>query len=261
MPQKIVRRFGWIPDVPDHRDQLYAAPLSVSPAKLPPRVDLTASCPPVYDQGDLGSCTANAIAGAVQFDLMKQHLPVYVPSRLFIYFNERVMERTVDSDAGAQIRDGIKSVARQGDCTEPSWPYDVARFRDRPGTACYEQAKKHRAILYRRLSHSLNLMKGALAEGYPFVFGVSVYNSFVTDEAYHSGDFPLPAPGEQGPGEGGRPEGHAMLAVGYDDSAQRFILRNSWGTGFGKNGYGTIPYAYLTDSGLADDFWTVRIVQ
>src|SRR5206468_6179120 len=119
--------FGWIPDLPDHRDFLYAAPVAMLRA-LPTRVDLRRQCPPIYDQGQLGSCTANAIGGAIEFDQMKQALPdVFVPSRLFIYYNERVIEGTVDDDAGAMIRDGIKSVARQGAPHETVWPYTIAK--------------------------------------------------------------------------------------------------------------------------------------
>ena len=101
------KHYGWLPDIPDHRDHLYAAPVVMLQA-LPPSVDLRSHCPPVYDQGQLGSCTANAIAAAMQFDRMKQkQKPEFIPSRLFIYYNERVMEGTVDSDSGAMIRDGI----------------------------------------------------------------------------------------------------------------------------------------------------------
>jgi len=108
------RWYGWVPDLPDHRDRIYQAPLAML-GPLPATVDLRDQCPPVYNQGSLGSCTANAIAGALEFDQMKQHEPdVFVPSRLFIYYNERVMEGNVDEDAGAMIRDGIKSVAKQG---------------------------------------------------------------------------------------------------------------------------------------------------
>src|SRR5437016_11006671 len=122
------KRYGWVPDLPDQRDQLYSAPVATLQT-LPPQMDLQPQCPPVYDQGQLGSCTANAIGAAIQFDRMKQNLsPNFVPSRLFIYYNERVMEGTVSTDSGAQIRDGIKSVAKQGACPEPDWPYDIAKF-------------------------------------------------------------------------------------------------------------------------------------
>src|SRR6476661_6289501 len=124
-----IKRYGWIPDIPDQRDYLYAAPPAFLRA-LPARVDLRKQCPPVYDQGQLGSCTANAIGGAIEFDQMKEKLPqIFIPSRLFIYYNERVIEGTVNIDAGAMLRDGIKTVAKQGACPEPMWPYLIARFK------------------------------------------------------------------------------------------------------------------------------------
>src|SRR5690349_8351692 len=116
-----VSRYGWLPDIPDHRDRLYAAPVELAGAP-PARADLRPQCPPVYDQGELGSCTANAIAGAIEFDRLKQKLADFTPSRLFIYYNERVIEHSVDSDSGAQIRDGIKTTAKLGDCPESEWP-------------------------------------------------------------------------------------------------------------------------------------------
>src|SRR5471032_300397 len=116
------KKYGWIPDLPDQRDIIFSAQrdaLAVTPAL----VDLRSQCPPVYDQGQLGSCTANGIGGAIHFERLKQQAaPDFVPSRLFIYYNERVIEHTVQSDAGAQIRDGIKTVAKQGDCPETEWP-------------------------------------------------------------------------------------------------------------------------------------------
>ena len=159
-------RLGWLPDVPDQRDHLYAAPVEWL-AKLPAKVDLRPKCPPVYDQGQLGSCTANAIAGAVEFDQMKEKIKYFMPSRLFIYYNERAMEGTVNSDSGAQIRDGIKSVGKQGDCPETLWPYDIANFEDKPPASCYNNAVMHKAILYQRVSQIANQMKGCLASGYP----------------------------------------------------------------------------------------------
>src|SRR5437763_15243788 len=123
-----IKRSGWIPDIPDQRDYLYAAPPAFLRA-LPARIDLRKQCPPVYDQGQLGSCTANAIGGAIEFDQIKQNLsPIFVPSRLFIYYNERSMEGTVNSDSGAQIRDGMKSVGTVGVCPEDMWPYNITKF-------------------------------------------------------------------------------------------------------------------------------------
>jgi C1A family cysteine protease len=245
-------RYGWIPDIPDQRDFLYAAPPAVV-GKLPHTIDLTPQCPEVYDQGQLGSCTGNGVAGVLQFDAMKQKLKdTSAPSRLFIYYNERVIEGTVDSDSGAMIRDGIKTVADTGACAESLWPYDIAQFRTKPGDDCYKAAAGHRAVVYSRVAQTLTQLKGALADGYPVVFGFTVYESFESDAVASSGKVPMPASGEKVLG------GHCVVAVGYTDSASRFTIRNSWGTGWGMKGYATMPYAYLTSASLASDFWTVR---
>ena len=246
------RGYGWVPDLPDHRDRIYQAPRRRL-ARLPPSVDLRAACPEVYDQGELGSCTANAIAAALEFDQMKQEVAdVFVPSRLFIYYNERVIENTVDEDAGAMIRDGIKSVAKQGAPHETVWPYVIAKFRTRPNARAYRVAAKHRAILYQRLVQTPDQLKGCLADGYPFVFGFAVYESFESDAVARTGRMPMPKPKEKQLG------GHAVLAVGYDDATRRFIVRNSWGPKWGQAGYFTMPYDYMTDDNLADDFWTIK---
>jgi C1A family cysteine protease len=248
-------RLGWIPDLPDHRDFLYSAPIQTL-QQLPASIDLRAQCPSIYDQGQLGSCTANAIAAAIEFDQMRQRLPqIFVPSRLFIYYNERSMEGTIASDSGAQIRDGIKSIAKLGDCPETEWPYVPSQFATKPPPSCYQIASQNRATSYSRLPQTITQMKGCLASGYPFVFGFTVYESFESQAVAQSGHAPLPAANEAVLG------GHAVMAVGYDDTQQWFIVRNSWGDGWGMQGYFTLPYAYLLQSSLSSDFWTVRLVQ
>lgn len=250
-----IQRYGWIHDLPDHRDYQFAAPTAML-AHLPIKVDMRDHCPKVYDQGQLGSCTANAIGGAMEFDFFKEKVKdVFTPSRLFIYYNERVIENTVESDSGAQIRDGIKSVAAQGAPHESSWPYDIAKFKEKPSPGAYDDALKHKATEYQRLVQTTSQMKGCLAAGNPFVFGFTVYSSFESAEVAKTGRVPMPGSGEAVLG------GHAVLAVGYDDAEQRFIVRNSWGTGWGMQGYFTIPYAYLTDTHLASDFWTIKFVK
>ena len=249
-----ISRYGWLPDLPDHRDHYYAAPVEKA-AVLPVSTDLRAQCPPVYDQGQLGSCTANAIAGAIEFDRLKQKVGDFMPSRLFIYYNERVIEHTVDSDSGAQIRDGIKSVAKQGDCPETEWPYVITKFKTKPAARCYADALQYRVVLYQRLVPVLSQLKGCLASGYPFVFGFTVYESFESPAVARTGHASLPGPAERAIG------GHAVVGVGYQDVHQWFIVRNSWGKGWGTKGYFTLPYAYLTDENLASDFWTIRVVQ
>ena len=249
-----IQRYGWVPDLPDARDVMYAAPMETL-AALPPSADLRPRCPPVYDQGQLGACTGNAIAAAVQFDRQKQQLaPDFVPSRLFIYYNERVIEGTVGTDSGGQIRDGIKSVAQQGVPPETDWPYDIGQFSVKPPAAAFADAMQDKAVAYSRLVQSLSQMKGCLASGYPFVFGFTVYESFESQQVAQTGVAPMPAPSESAVG------GHAVMAVGYDDATQRFIVRNSWGAGWGMNGYFTIPYTYVSDPHLASDLWTIRLV-
>ena len=254
LTQRKISRYGWLPDLPDHRDHLYAAPAEMLGA-IPAKVDLRAQCPPVYDQGQLGSCTANAIAAAIEFDRLKQNISDFEPSRLFIYYNERAMEHTVDSDGGAQIRDGIKSVGKLGDCPETEWPYVISKFKTKPPAKCYSDALKYKAVLYQRVTQTLGQLKGCLASGYPFVFGFTVYDGFESAAVAKTGHASLPKSGEQCIG------GHAVVGVGYDDAKQWFIVRNSWGISWGMKGYFTLPYAYVTDNNLADDFWTIRVVQ
>jgi C1A family cysteine protease len=257
MPRKIAG-YGWTPDLPDHRDLTYAAPVAAL-RSLPRKVDLRAKCPKVYDQLQLGSCTANAIAGAIEFDLMKAKArKVFTPSRLFIYYNERVMEGSVKEDSGAQIRDGIKSVNKLGAPPEELWKYsdkNPGAFQKKPPKNVYTEAARHQVTSYQRVARSLGQFKGCLASGYPFVFGFTVYTAFEDEAVARTGKLDMPGPDEEVLG------GHAVLAVGYDDSAECFIVRNSWGSGWGKKGYFTMPYSYLLEQNLSDDFWTIRTVE
>jgi C1A family cysteine protease len=209
----------------------------------------------VYDQGQLGSCVANAIAAIFEFDVMKEGKRVSTPSRLFIYYNSRMIGGTVDTDSGAMIRDGIKSVAHEGDPPETEWPYDIAKFAVKPPSRVYADARRYKAVQYQRLVQNLTQMKGCLASGHPFVFGFTVYESFEGEEVAKTGQVPMPDMNEPAIG------GHAAVAVGYDDSQQRFIVRNSWGINWGIAGYFTMPYAYLTQASLSGEFWTIRTVQ
>src|SRR3984957_14921114 len=238
---------GWVADRPDQRDLFYATPPAVSPT-LPVSTDLRKKCPPIYNQECLGSCTANAISGAIEFEQIRQNKKsAFMPSRLFIYYNERMMEGTVSQDSGAQIRDGIKSIGKLGVCPEKEWPYVITKFAQKPPASCYGDAVQYRALSYQKVSRDLNQMKGCLASGYPFVFGFTVYQSFESAQVAKTGLVPMPSSNEQTLG------GHAVMAVGYDDSKQVFIVRNSWGPGWGLKGYFLMPYLYLLHPGLSSD--------
>jgi C1A family cysteine protease len=239
-----MRKYFWLPDLPDHRDFIYQ-PAAVGP--LPARTDLRPFCSPVEDQGQLGSCTGNAIVGAME---CLETVPKTDLSRLFVYYNERAMEGTIKQDAGAAIRDGIKTLAVNGVCTEALWPYNVSKFKSKPTAGCFNDGLTRKVTKYARLN-TLADMQNCLANGLPFVFGFSVYESFESAAVAKTGIVSLPSKTERLLG------GHAVLCVGYDNSTQRFLVRNSWGPGWGMSGYFTIPYAYLTNRNLSDDLWQV----
>ena len=243
----ILRRYGWQPDIPDKRDFLYQA---IQPViRLPKKVDLCQVCSKIEDQGELGSCTAQALAGNLEFLDRKIDFQYIDVSRLFIYYNERLLMDTVDYDSGASLRLGIKTLKDDGACAETLWPYDIRHFDDKPTVKCYTEAKGHKIISYHRIS-GLREMLVCLAEGYPFVFGFTVYESFESPKVAATGEVPMPKKEEAAIG------GHAVMAVGYDNAKKRFLVRNSWGEKWGRRGYFTMPFAYLNT--LAADFWTIR---
>ena len=249
MPRKI-QRYGWRPELPDHRDRHYAPRMRVAP--IPDKVDLRDNCPGVYDQGELGSCTANAIAAAVAYDARTQQSADITPSRLFIYYGERDMEGNAAIDSGAFIRDGIKFVNTTGVCGEDEWPYDIANFATRPPQDCWDNATEV-ALVYERLDNTdLGALLGCLADGLPFVFGFTVYDGFESEAVAQTGKLDLPTTSESVVG------GHAVLAVGYDRATRRISVRNSWGDSWGQKGYFTMPWEYATNPDLADDFWVIR---
>lgn len=252
--------YGWKPDIPDFRDIPFTA--KVGRPVIPQSVDLRKTCkmPDIFNQESLGSCTGNAISFAMTFNVLNSHdqtpftstLPF---SRLFIYYNERVVENSVNQDAGAQIRDGFKAIASEGVCVEEFYPYDVDRFSVKPPQEAFDNALLYKAIEYNTLNNlnKLELIQ-CLMDGFPFVFGFSVYESFESDEVSNTGVVNIPEKDESPMG------GHCVCCVGYDLDSDRFIIANSWGTDWGQDGYFTIPSAYLTSGLLAQDFWTVKMI-
>lgn len=249
---------GWRPDLPDQRDHLYG--LSEHRAvetkkKLPASVDLAASphMPGIADQGQLGSCTAFATCAAFDYLEASSGNRFLDPSHLFQYWNSRALEHTTGEDSGASIRDAIKVTGQFGMCAESLWPYKISKFRTKPPAKCFSKARTCEVSEYLRVdSTRLTELKTCLAAGYPIVFGATLYASFENPGPDANGMIPMPQPGEQVLG------GHAQVIVGYDDAKKAFKVRNSWGTGWGVDGYEWMPYAYLTNLNLADDFWTLR---
>lgn len=236
-------------DSVDLRDYIYKAEMIKD--ELPSKVDMRAKMPPVVDQSKLGSCTTNAIvSGLRQFLQIKHCQPNAVLSRLYLYWHEREVEGTLGSDAGAEIRTGMKLLKNIGVCPEKDFPYVISTYNDKPSADAEAHAGEHKISEYSRVT-DLTMLKTALAEGYPVVFGYYVYSSFKSDEVTQTGRVPLPQEGEELLG------GHAVLAVGYDDFHEVVICRNSWGRTWGDHGYFYLPYDFWAYN-LVDDMWTAK---
>ena len=255
------RIYGWKHQKKDSRDYKFSnlRCLRALVASLPSSMDLRQWDSPIEDQGELGSCTANSLTGILQFNEVKYASSgsVYQNlSRLFIYYNERALEGSVDQDSGAEIRDGIKTLATYGVCNETVWPYNVDQFTIKPSAQCYTSALPDVIHSYYSLdaatpAQTLINIKTAIASGEPVSFGFDVYDSFESDTVAQTGIMSIPdttTESIQG--------GHAVVFVGYDDAKQWFIVRNSWGTNWGDKGYFYMPYAVVLN-GMASDFWVV----
>jgi len=244
-------RYDFVPDLPDHRDFRYMRMKGLGATAIPARVDLRAQCSPIKNQGVLGSCTANSLAGIVEFENRRAGKNPPDLSRLFIYYNERALENTIRTDGGAQLRTGIKSLASVGVCPEEHWPYLTDAFTRKPDQEDYDVAAEYKINVYSRLRNKDDMLN-CLADGFPFVFGFTIYDSFESDVVARTGNVPMPHTSEKSLG------GHAVYAVGYDMETERFLVANSWGTDWGQQGFFTLPFAYVTDPDLACDFWMVQ---
>ncbi len=215
--------------------------------RLPLKVDLRHKFQPILDQGSLGSCTANALVSIVGYD--RKDL---FGSRLFLYYNERMIIGTINEDTGAYLSDGIQTLQTYGLCQETSWPYDISKFAIKPPDNCYTEALNNQALIVENIDNTISAMKTSLANNEPFVVGIVVYSSFITSRANKTGVVPLPSKKDYILG------GHAVVCVGYNDNTKMWIMRNSWGTNWGDKGYFYLPYAYLTNDSLSSDLWIIK---
>jgi C1A family cysteine protease len=209
-------------------------------------VDLRDKFPIVYNQGTIGSCTANALCGIIEYII-----PDFLPSRLFLYYNERLIEKDVEHDCGATLFDGIQSLQTFGICSELDWPYDINKFTIKPLEECYNKALDHKVLQVKNIHNDITMMKNALINGIPFVVGIMIYSSFESDYVAKTGNVSMPRYYEQCLG------GHAILICGFDDYKKVWIARNSWGPEWGDKGYFYLPYLYLLDSTLSTDLWCI----
>ncbi len=247
MAQSFERNVSKLSRDPDH-DSHPKQPADIhAPEDLPAKVDLRPHCPPIVDQGQTSSCTANALAGAYGYMEGRIAGKEVAVSRLFIFYNERMVEHTTDKDVGAYISDGVKVLKNYGACAEQTWPFSVKAVETKPHAQAYTEGKGHEVDQAATVAIDLHSMRHCLAEGYPFVFGLEI------------DDFKPDAKGNiTRPGPKAKLDGHAMCCVGYDDARKVFIVRNSWGTSFGDKGYCYVPYAWMTDPKACSDAWTIR---
>ncbi len=245
---------GWVRDRPDPRDR--ELPLSkLKTYFLPSFSDLSEWCSKVEDQEDIGSCTANASTSALEFLYKKSGRPQPDFSRLFLYFATRVWvaQEDPDSDNGAMIRDVMKALAKYGCCIEGMWPYERTKFHEQPNPACKVDAQAHQITYYYRCPN-LRAIKACLAQGYPVIGGFAVPDSVTSEAVTKTGIIPYPKKDE------GFLGGHCVLVIGHNDSPKHFKFKNSWSRRWGDNGFGYLPYDYVTNW-LANDFWTIRRVE
>jgi C1A family cysteine protease len=251
-PPPAIPKFHWTKDPVDPRDHIWQLqPLNT----IPTSIDLRPYSSAIEDQGILGSCTGNAIAAAIELVDRKKNKPLEV-SRLFIYYQERLLEGTISVDAGAYLRDGIKACNKWGVPVESLWPYTISKFATKPSNAAYTDALRRKVTGYQRCTN-FAAVKNALASGYPVVAGFLVYSSFYNITS--NGIMPLPNVNiEQLLG------GHAICIVGYNDNYGgttgngRFICKNSWGSAWGNNGYFYMPYQVIQNTSMSSDFWVIN---
>lgn len=246
--QYVKRNYNHMHDTQDSRDFLYEPKLSAIPSKR----SLRNFFPPVFDQGQLGSCTANGILGLRGYYMIASGLVWTELSRLFLYFKERELEGSINEDSGAMIRDGMKVLQSVGCAPEIDFPYEPATFAQQPSKTAELDAGQFKIAAYHRVT-SLKSLKAAIASGQPVVFGFRVYPSFESQSVADTGLVPIPdTTKEQCLG------GHCVVAVGYDDTTQLVEVRNSWGAGWGDKGYCYMPYA-MFQFPLVTDMWVGKL--
>jgi C1A family cysteine protease len=255
----IVRVYGWKPDLPKPIPRFARLVRGVD---LPDVVNLGGAgglMQPCYDQGNAGSCTANGGGGAVEYLQRKQKLAnIFTPSRLGIYYQERALEGTVDSDSGAMISDTVKVLSQWGAPPETLWPYNLDELTIAPPASVMAAAAHTKLLAYQPIDQSegVDAVREVVALGGVVILGFSVYDSFESDAVAKTGIVPMPDVGAET-----LLGGHCVLIVGYDNTQRRFFVRNSWGTGWGINGYCVVPYDYFMNPELANSLYALTSVE
>lgn len=247
------RAFGWKPDVGGVVDKAFGP--RFRGVTIKESVDLRAKMPPVYDQGAIGSCVSQGVGVALDYAHVKSNpgMKFFTPSRLFIYYQGRVAIGTVNQDSGCQIRDAIAATQKLGAPLESLWPYREPKFKTKPPAAAYSDAL-NRQIIQAYKAETLDDVKTALSLDLPVVFGVPVYRALM-DLSYFDYTVKMPAKNERSVG------GHCMTVVGYRNSDQMLIVRNSWGRNWGRDGHCLLPFAYWVKFQRQTDAWIISVAE
>lgn len=245
------RKYELKPQDKDSRD--YKLKLTFE-KEVPKKIDLRPICPPVFDQGSLGSCSANA---GVSARMMLSNIRVPL-SRLYLYYKERELEGTTKEDSGATMRAVCKALQKYGTCKEICWPYRIEKYAKRPCCIANLAAKKYKICSYKCFDTDedtddiMQIKQYLFATHRPVLIGVQVYDSFESNFTTETGFIPIPDTTKEA-----LLGGHAILVVGFDDNIQSFIIMNSWGKDWGDNGFGYLPYDFVTLK-FAFDFWVIE---
>lgn len=255
-------KYGCLKDRKDDRDFIYQTPRRFLKA-LPSSITFADAMSDAYNQESLGSCGAQAGALMIQHQRKRLRKVDFTPSRLLLYYQARVYEGTVNHDAGCQLRDIVKAATEKGVCPESMWPYEIQYYADNPSKPCWEEAEKWQVLSYTRVNQTLDQMRGCLAHIGPFIIGLQIYESFESESVAETGIVPMPKVGWSWFRFGGEKllGGHALTVIGYDDLSQKFLIQNSWGQRWGKDGRCQVPYEYLLSPKLAADAWVVQTVE
>jgi C1A family cysteine protease len=253
--KKHVIKFKHKADKPDSRDFRIPERASDEPP-LPKSIDLRKDCPPVYFQGSISSCTANATAALLDVVRKKDKLSFLNPSRLFIYYNCRVLNGDPADDHGSCFRDALSTIYDTGVCAEADWDYNPKLLFEKPTDTCYTKAIENKFQYYALIDQTETALKHCLNEGYPFLFAINLFSHLNDDHMLFETDIlSVPISGRPKPPVLGS---HALCCVGYDDEKQLFLIRNSFGADWCMSGHFYIPYSFMLDPECSNGFWTLR---
>tara|TARA_B110000208_G_C11799546_1_gene441260 strand:- start:2051 stop:2863 length:813 start_codon:yes stop_codon:yes gene_type:complete len=245
------KMYGWIPDHPNYNDNTYDAP--IKNLLINRKIDLRLNCPGICNRKNIGSSVAHAICYVYEYNIIKHDMNnIFIPSKLFLYFNQRLLKHTQEFDCGSSIRDGLSILDKIGICSEVVYPYDISLIYDKPSDEIYEEASHNKGIEYYKIKPIITNIKTLLQDSIPIIFGFGIYSSFENQVSDNGFTIKIPQENEKFIG------GSCGVCVGFNDEKQAFIIMNSKGVEWGDKGYFYMPYLYLTNNNLCSNFWIIK---